>query len=202
MLINLFQSVSWIRTYLKYWWNVNFQTTVKLKDKATDMMINPYSIKFEVFACHRASFETEKKAILAIKSLSHHLLVEYQSNHRKCEISDTSCSLVSKSVSIQHESHSLPTKIINHMIIFVGKKHTRTSGKVPKKIEIKKHFVSRVFDKVWNLEIVTSTPFLLTLPTSRFLLPRMFNLKWCSEPRRLNNALYLQSNAQLVISWQ
>ena len=79
-------------------------------------MINPYSIKFEVFACHRASFETEKKAILAIKSLSHHLLVEYQSNHRKCEISDTSYSLVSKSVSIQHESHSLPTKIINQMI--------------------------------------------------------------------------------------
>lgn len=61
--INLFLSVSWIRTYLKNRWNVSFQRTVKLKDKAEDMTINLYSLKFEFSACHRASFETEKEAI-------------------------------------------------------------------------------------------------------------------------------------------
>ena len=100
--INLFLSVSWIRTYL-------------LKDKA-DMMINPCSLKFEFSACRRASFETEKEAILAIKSLSHDLLLEYQSNHLKCEVSDTSYSLASESVRIQHEPPRLSATIIIQVI--------------------------------------------------------------------------------------
>ena len=126
--INLFLSVSWIRTYLKSRWIVSFQRTVKLKNKATDVMINPYSIKFDIYACHRVSFGTEKEVILAIKSLSHDLLLEYQSNHRKCEISDTSYSLVSKPVSVQHESLRLSSKIINQVIPDIPEKTFKIKG--------------------------------------------------------------------------
>jgi hypothetical protein len=74
--ISIFLSVSWIRNYMKKRWNVSFQRTRKIKDQCTELDLNPYSMKFEIAACHRTSFPTEEERISAIKSLSDNLLVQ------------------------------------------------------------------------------------------------------------------------------
>ena len=87
-----------MRNHLKRRFHVSFQRTVKLKDRPNNLSFNPYSIKFELAACHPQSFTCEEQMTSTIRSLTDELLSEYNNNHYESKTLDIKDNRVSTTV--------------------------------------------------------------------------------------------------------